>query len=103
MLILTKAEDKAFKIFMEVNCSKSESIKYYIDAVHTFENSYKPLKDMGFDKFLLAICNGYEVEKDLGEILYALAEHFNSDYNDLSVKEYHRLVMEAIKNDTEKR
>ncbi|WP_090573895.1 hypothetical protein [Paenibacillus sp. OV219] len=59
-------------------------IKEYIEYGHTWNKYLKPLKDMGFDKFVAAVVNGWEVEKTPHE---KVKEYYD---NQASLADHHR-------------
>lgn len=60
--VLTAAEAKSMKTFSVSLHSTNDKIKYYLLNSSTFTDTYKPLKDMGLEKFVRAVVFDWEVE-----------------------------------------
>jgi hypothetical protein len=59
---VTKEQAKALSAFLEIEQILSERVKEYLQYVDTWKDFYLPLKEIGFDKFVRCLVNGYEVE-----------------------------------------
>lgn len=53
-------------------------VNYYIQNNKDWRDDFKPLKDMGFDKFVAALVNGWEVEKTPHE---RIKEYYDTNAN----------------------
>lgn len=86
-IILTKAQDVAIRKFThEHTRDKQQVILGYINNSHGWAAEYKPLADMGFDTFVLALYNDYEIEKDLDERISDILNHYFKDAESYIIK-----------------
>lgn len=73
---LTKGEAFALGLFMQKHASNEAAIKDYLTHSHCWFNTYEPLKEMGFDKFVKCLFFGYESEKTNEE---RLLDYYNDN------------------------
>lgn len=59
---VTSEEKEALDTFLSTNSNIGENITYYVNYSKSFSNAYKPLKDMGLEKFVKCLMDGYELE-----------------------------------------
>lgn len=71
---LTKKQVEAFKQFTKLDLPKQDRVARYIERCELWESDFVPLREMGFDKFVLALYNGYEVEKTFEDELLDLLQ-----------------------------
>jgi hypothetical protein len=59
---VTKEQAEALKKYKNPLGSIQVDIEYYLENKNYFKSVFIPLKEMGFEKFVRCLVNGYEVE-----------------------------------------
>lgn len=78
---VTVAEGRALKDFLsfkQVGLYLEQRINFYIDESKSWSTNLVPLREMGFDKFVAALVNGYEIEKTPHNLI---ADYFHEQEN----------------------
>jgi hypothetical protein len=59
---VTKEQGKALEIYFTCHHTLKDKISIYLKESHGWNDGFLPLTEMGFDKFVRCLVNGYEVE-----------------------------------------
>lgn len=59
---ITLEEKKALSLYTNNCIGIANQIKYYLENGNSWHSEYKPLSEMGLEKFVKCLINGYELE-----------------------------------------
>jgi spermidine/putrescine-binding protein len=88
--VLTNEEVVSLNKYLAVRGSKEEAVKHYVQTNQLWTSSYKPLREMGLEKFIQVLFFGYEKEKTPEEKVKALWDE--------EVKQGHIYTLGIIEN-----
>lgn len=78
-LILKKKEATAIRTMLNNKAQdKQACIEYYLKYRDAWKGGYLPLAQLGFDKFVQALYNGYEIEETPEDMVRNLFEKENA-------------------------